>query len=182
MCCETNLCLAWILWKYGIPFFLSGETCKITYFSDCALILSWSLKVKCSDKSEDANKGEARKVPGTTSGDIRGCWLKAHLSGYICFQIPVSPVSCWVILNKAFIFSLSLRVFICNQIKTLIHLIGSSSGLNAIIFVKHSASCLVFPKVPNGSNDFSINATSNDAGKRERFYYESFHVYGIFVN
>lgn len=41
--------------------FLPGETCKIIYFSTYALILSCSLKVKCSNKSEDVNNGEARK-------------------------------------------------------------------------------------------------------------------------
>lgn len=41
--------------------FLSGETFKIIYFSDCALTLSWSLKVECSGKSGDVNKGEPRK-------------------------------------------------------------------------------------------------------------------------
>ena len=98
--------------------------------------------------------------------------FRLHLLSNSFFLVP-----CWVIiLNKAFIFSESPKVLIWNQIKTPTHLIGSSSRLNAIIFVKYTASCLVYPTAPNGRNYFSINATSHEAGKREISHYEKFDV------
>lgn len=51
-----------------------------------------------------------------------------------------------------------------------------------IIFVKHTASYLVYPKAPNGSDYFTIKDTSNDANQRSFPLSEMFHVGGLFIN
>lgn len=176
---ETHLCLACILWKFGIPFLFLVKPIRLSIFQ----IMPWScLKVRCNDKSKDANKGEAReKRLRDNIRNIRGYWLKVHLLGYLCFKFLFPRFLVESLWTKHSFSPLSPRVFVWNQIKILIYLLGSFSGLNAIIFVKHLASSSVYLKAPNVVIILVLMPLAMMLTKG-RVSYESFCVYGLFVN
>lgn len=167
---ETHLCLACILWKFGIPFLFLVKPIRLSTFQ----IMPWScLKVRCNDKSKEANKGEAReKRLRDNIRNIKGYWLKVHLLGYLCFQIPVSPVPCWITLNKAFIFSPKPKSLCLKSNK------NTYLSPRIILRIKCHYICealgliLCVSQGPKYSVYFSINATSNDADKRESFLWK----------
>ena len=72
-------------------FFPPGETYKIIYFLDYALISPGSLKVKCGSNSEDANNGKARKT--SSRDNIRR--HKRVLAKSLPFRLDLVSNSCF---------------------------------------------------------------------------------------